>query len=381
MNRFVLLGLIVIIGGAIVGIFSWLFNKKDSKPKSDASLHEVEIEGNKLVLVPSSQSQARADSVLPNKGSEDASSIISPLVSEEKSASIAPDADEPINYLPNERSSWVVYVEFEGNPHLDVKAVANVFDKEWRKTYGGMTIYGLTPDSGSWTFLISRDGPKVVTKIQLAFDYYQSWNEEAQLATEKDYELRLKGIEEAAKALGKPIMCPSKNPKEAASFGLKLKDIHESFDKEAILVLSAPQGKSFDGKQVWDVMLSLGLRWGDMDLFHCQNLGKEGDDSFFSVWTTTQPGYFIPEHIAEDKVHVENLVFGFSIPRCFDPVKTFSVMSEVAEYSKKRLGGTILDANDKPVNMDSIKKDIQKTVDSLKEQGFDPGSGDALRLF
>ncbi|RPI27623.1 MAG: hypothetical protein EHM61_07865 [Acidobacteria bacterium] len=51
-----------------------------------------------------------------------------------------------------------------------------------------------------------------------------------------------------------------------------------------------------------------------MDLFHWANTTDRGDDSFFSVWTTTAPGYFLPEMIAAGEVRVDDLVYGYSVP-------------------------------------------------------------------
>ena len=68
--------------------------------------------------------------------------------------------------------------------------------------------------------------------------------------------------------------------------------IRETVAADATLILAAPNADPFAGEQVWDVMYSLGLRWGDMDIFHWENHTEEGDDYFFSVWTTTEPGYF-----------------------------------------------------------------------------------------
>ncbi len=38
-----------------------------------------------------------------------------------------------------------------------------------------------------------------------------------------------------------------------------------------------------------DVMLCLGLTWGDMDCFHWDNVSGTGDDYHFSVETSTPP--------------------------------------------------------------------------------------------
>jgi len=77
-----------------------------------------------------------------------------------------------------------------------------------------------------------------------------------------------------------------------------------ALNQSATLVLRAPAGNRFEGKRMWDVMLCLGLQWGDMDLFHWINRSGQGDDAFFSVSTSTSPGYFLPEAIAADQVRL-----------------------------------------------------------------------------
>ena len=76
-------------------------------------------------------------------------------------------------------------------------------------------------------------------------------------------------------------------------------------DQYVTLRLVAPTGNLYSGREVWDVMLCLGLDYGDGDLFHWINNSGFGDDLFFSVWTSTAPGYFIPNRMATGEGDVE----------------------------------------------------------------------------
>ena len=138
----------------------------------------------------------------------------------------------------------------------------------------------------------------------------------------------------------------------------------------------------YEGRDIWDVMLCLGLRWGDMDVFHWVNPSGLGDDYFFSVSTSTPPGYFFPEEIAAGKVRVDDLVFGFSAPRCSQPGQVFESMVRAVQYTQKRLGGTIIDetGSDARPWKDTAEDSIRWSKNS-KSNGFTPGSNSALRLF
>lgn len=128
-------------------------------------------------------------------------------------------------------------------------------------------------------------------------------------------------------------------------------------------------------------MLCLGLKWGDMDCFHWENPTKEGDSYFFSVGTSTPPGYFLPDEIAAGRVQVDDLIFVFSIPRCRAPLKVFEAMVKAVEYSQKRLGGEINDESGKRAKIDELRKRIVDTERQLREAGFAPGAHDTMRLF
>jgi FtsZ-interacting cell division protein ZipA len=101
------------------------------------------------------------------------------------------------------------------------------------------------------------------------------------------------------------------------------------------------RGGQLPGTPIWDVMYSLGLEWGDMDLFHWTNESDFGDDQLFIVWTSTEPSYFLPELIAAGEVMTDDLSFSFSVPRCPAPVEVFDEMIKAAPYAQSGMGGTL----------------------------------------
>src|SRR5262249_15826044 len=133
-------------------------------------------------------------------------------------------------------------------------------------------------------------------------------------------------------------------------------------------------------KAIWDVMLCLGLQWGDMDLFHWENPGIHGDDHLFSVWTSTPPGYFFPEEIAADRVQSHDLIFGFSIPRTFQPELIFDSMTKAIRYAQKRLGGRLVDIEGNPFSEQTELSKIRNVVKQLRNAGFEPGTSDTHYL-
>jgi cell division protein ZipA len=128
-------------------------------------------------------------------------------------------------------------------------------------------------------------------------------------------------------------------------------------------------------------MLCLGLEWGDMDCFHWPNDSQNGDSYFFSVETSTAPGYFLPEEVAAGRVHVDDLIFVFSVPRCAKPVEVFDGMNRAVAYCKSRLGGSIVDFDGTSANVSAQRTRIIEVTKKLRSAGFEPGANATLQLF
>jgi len=116
----------------------------------------------------------------------------------------------------------------------------------------------------------------------------------------------------------KPVM-KNYTTKHAADQSLEISKFVTGNNSYSIIILKAED--QFEGKGIWNVMMSMGLKWGDMDLLHWNNNFDIGDDQLMSVWTSTDPGYFFPEEIVKGNVQTKDLIFGFSIPRSIAPTE------------------------------------------------------------
>jgi FtsZ-interacting cell division protein ZipA len=354
----------------------WQWQRYRLSRDSDRTGHMTVIhDGEEFLIATASESRARAATVLPMKPSEDASHLLGKI---EINAIQPPSREE---YLPLTTVEWVITVEFPSQPRLVPKKVDALFDQEWQDKWGHLTIYGLDADTKRWTFLISGDGPKAVTKLKLAWDYVDPIRNEIPPATKAQFESRIAESRTKLKAYGEPKFEVSESTENAAKRSLVLRELKSSLDYSPILALKAPKEHRFDGKTIWDVMLCLGLNWGDMDCFQWNNPSRNGDDHFFWVSTSTPPGYFLPEQIAADRVHVEDLVFEFSVPRSAAPVQVFDAMVKAVQYCQKRLGGMIVDETQNAADMSAIRARILETEQKLRQAGFAPGTNNALRLF
>lgn len=154
----------------------------------------------------------------------------------------------------------------------------------------------------------------------------------------------------------------------------------ESFAQFFIVVLKSDN--HFKPREFWNALVEVGLKWGDGDLFHWENYESDvGDSHFFDVWTSTAPGYFLPEEVTANNCKPKDLIFGFSIPRSADPERVFEMMIEAMEYCQKRLGGVLLDQDGLPFDKGQYRHAISRNNIENGRRGLEPGQEVTLRLF
>ena len=323
------------------------------------------------------ESDERAKQVLSFEGKEDKSDMLKLDIELPN----FPEKPESIRYFANEKYDWIIKIEASPANLFHKDSIKKYISNDWRKKVMYPTVYCLPEKSNNWTYLIAADNEATTfKKIALAWKLYDPIEDPPTIYNEKT----LSEINEAVKKEIKKIKADkieyNYSIQEASRVSNGLSDFVTKNNQWAILVLKAD--KKFEGKEIWDVMMSLGLRWGDMDLFHWSNTDLEvGDDQFLSVWTSTTPGYFFPEEIAAGNVKTEDLIFGFSIPRSVAPQEVFKVMCKMTEYAQKRLGGQILDGNGNKLNKETELERIDSILKNLDKESIHSGIGDALYLF
>jgi len=325
-------------------------------------------------ITTASHSEARAGSLLPTNGSEDRRDLL-----KAPEMAVAPASDG--NYRPDPKVNWVVDVTFVKSAKLDKAVLLGGFDEKWMRKTGGPELYGKAAADGHWTFVRAGGSPDLYTELAFAWRLVDDLEQSVKPVMSTDLASYLKALNNRDSVLGDPELKPSASPEAAAEAARGLAELKANCDRQAIVVLKAPPNSPFEGRKTWDVMMSLGLKWGDMDIFHWANDSGDGDDSLFSVWTSSPPGYFLPEEIAADRLHTPDLVFGFSIPRSAAPQSVFSSMVKAAEYARQRLGGELLDRDGRALDVGATQKEISTIEQRLNAAGFSPGLNSTLYLF
>lgn len=363
----------VVLGiGLCLVVIAFLLRDRFARKREMVSTETLLAEGG-FELVTESDSKLRVSRILPSVASEDARSLLTPPIPPSPPIEQLPHPDS----LPDSRAEWSIRICL-ATPATKA-TIGRAFPPEWRRDHPGV-VYGRSTEEKRWTFVDATDTPAEYDELIYAVDLVPTWLEPVQPRSETGLRHFLAAVKSAAASLNASEV-EAGAPAETAQRASRLFSLWKKFGREAIVELRAPEGDAFDGRDIWDVMLALGLEWGDGDLFHWRNDSDEGDSVFFSVWTTTEPGYFVPEEIAEDRLTAEDLIFGYSIPRSADPLGVFEQMIKAAHYAQKRLGGELVDHQGRPFDEAPMREEIEHIAERLRTEGIDPGGDAALRLF
>ncbi|MBT2292121.1 cell division protein [Paenibacillus albidus] len=276
---------------------------------------------------------------------------------------------------PNPAYSWLIDVEFDG---------FTLADEDLLKLLKGYIVYGFVRGLECWTSVGRRAaGECHYTQICICANIFDNVQMEVS-ATEAELEALLTRIPGLFRDRGRVKVTPRESPAAAVGRAQQMLDGYEqekawTDEHELSVKLVAEPGKRYKGAEIWDVMLSLGLQWGDMDLFHAQNEGPDGDDYLFSIGTETEPGYFWPMTLAEDEF--DNLLFSMNVVRTEEPQKVFLAMWRGVGYACSRLGGSLLNTYDEPATANFYLQSIKRTETRFGRRGITPGADLALFLF
>ncbi|MFT3840585.1 MAG: cell division protein ZipA C-terminal FtsZ-binding domain-containing protein [Myxococcaceae bacterium] len=371
---FAIVALLLAIGAAAA---YWSMHSAPPPPAVTAKAEPPDAgEALKVVVAPASESAKRAALVLPNGPSEDAQAVLgAPPVP------APPDAgSEEQDYLPERQVEWVAELDLEPGGSVTTAQLQRVFSPDWMAANGNPIIHGLAAANHRWTYVGAADSEAAFTQLQLAwrlidFDGGKAFDARRAKALQQALELQRKKVSTVAVRFS---LEPTAAAKRAEQLEALRKDLQEA---EIDLLLLAPEAQPFDARIAWDVLSCLGLEWGDGDSFHWNNPNSAaGDESLFSVSTSTPPGYLLPEVVAKGELKLEDLGFGFYVPRTHDPLAVLEAMLRGAKYAQKRLGGTLATPDGQPLDEEKLRARVKEAAGKLQDFGFEPGSKPVLQL-
>ena len=323
-----------------------------------------------IALVPASVADARAKQLVPSVPSEDVRSLL-------VSPTVAPLPEHrPVG--PNSKIHWIVEASLPDGSPMDTAFIHRRFDVNWKQTMGIDAIFGYRDDVKLFEYLRSATETQSLDRIVFAVKLVEIDDADLLVHDQDSLMHILESIRNRAQ--DDVVVTVREGVIDASRRAEAICDLVRSANLRIEWKLIA-QDKPFDGFSVWDVMLCVGLKWGDMDMFHWMP-HTEGPSRHFSVFSvsTPRPGGILPEEVAAGESYDE-LDFSFSVPRTVAPHEVLRALYAAAKYAQERLGGALLDENGAPVDLASEAAALTAVVSSFDAHGWKPGEQAALILF
>lgn len=127
------------------------------------------------------------------------------------------------------------------------------------------------------------------------------------------------------------------------------------------LTILAKSDDGFNGEKLLHCMLSRGLRFGDMDIFHRHKHTSGEGPVQFSLANALKPGTFNLDDMDSFKTRAVSLFLVLPGPK--EPLKAYELMLDTAQHLATELGGQILDDTKSALTQQTIGHFKDKIVE------------------
>ncbi|MFI8621948.1 cell division protein ZipA [Marinomonas sp. NPDC078689] len=140
-------------------------------------------------------------------------------------------------------------------------------------------------------------------------------------------------------------------------------DNDDAAEIEEVIVINifAPEGKTFSGIELLQLVLNCGMRFGDMDIFHRHEEGFDRGRVQFSMANAIEPGTFDLDTMGEGDCPGVSFFMGLPGPK--NSMKAFDFMLETAQALVRNLGGELRDERRSPMSEQTIAHCRQRIRD------------------
>ncbi|RJG49108.1 cell division protein ZipA [Motilimonas pumila] len=119
-----------------------------------------------------------------------------------------------------------------------------------------------------------------------------------------------------------------------------------------VLNVMAPEGQVFDGAVLLPAMLTLGLKFGEMNIFHRHESDSGAGAVLFSLANMVKPGTFDIDNMEQFETHGISLFM--AVPCAGQPSANFQLMLHAAEMLAAELNGQVLDVHRQPLTRHTV---------------------------
>lgn len=125
-----------------------------------------------------------------------------------------------------------------------------------------------------------------------------------------------------------------------------------------VLHVMAAEGQAFIGYELLQSLLSAGLRFGEMNIFHRHEQPTGQGKILFSLASATEPGTFNLDEIGS--LACIGLSLFMDADKVENPAKTFNLMLDTARLLAEDLGGKVFDERYQELTSDTINQYQQR---------------------
>lgn len=117
------------------------------------------------------------------------------------------------------------------------------------------------------------------------------------------------------------------------------------------------QGQVFTGSHLLPTLLTLGMRHGEMSIFHRHEQISGNGNILFSLASATEPGIFDLEKM--ESQHFHGLTLFFQVPGPAHPTNALNLMVQTAKRMAHILGGHLCDEERQHLSASSVEQQYQ----------------------
>jgi cell division protein ZipA len=127
-----------------------------------------------------------------------------------------------------------------------------------------------------------------------------------------------------------------------------------------------PEGQEIHGALLLPSLLTLGFKYGEMNIFHRHQDSAGSGEVLFSLANMFNPGTFDLEEM--DKLQTRGLSLFMTLPGPGEALQNFNLMHNAAKKLAEEFGGQILDNTRSVMTMQTVRHYVEKIREFQRQQ-------------
>lgn len=133
-----------------------------------------------------------------------------------------------------------------------------------------------------------------------------------------------------------------------------------------ILYVLMPEGQDINGAMLLPSLLTLGFKYGEMNIFHRHQDSAGSGEVLFSLANMFNPGTFDLEEM--DKLQTRGLSLFMTLPGPGEALQNFNLMHNAAKKLAEEFGGQVLDGQRSMLTVQTVRHYVERIREFQRQQ-------------